>query len=86
MSEVVLSQDAIKALADTITRIMALMAEIDNANEDIKEQCEQVKEVVDMKPAEIKRIAKVLYKDSLEDEREKFETLEDFIQILKEKV
>ena len=86
MSEVVLSQEATKAFAETIKRIMALMAEIDNSNEDIKEQCEQVKEVVDMKPAEIKRIAKVLYKDSLEDEREKFETLEDFIEILKEKV
>mgnify|MGYP005838640455 CR=1 FL=1 len=86
MSEITLSQDAVKALSDTIKRIMALMSEIDNANEDIKEQCEQVKETVDMKPADIKRIAKVLYKDSLEDEREKFEALEDFVEMLKEKI
>jgi len=86
MSDVILSQDAIKALATTITRIMALMADIDNSNEDIKEQCEQVKEIVDMKPADIKRIAKVLYKDSLEEEREKFETLEDMVNVLKEKI
>lgn len=86
MSEVTLSPEAIKEFAATVTRIMALLAEIDNASEDISEQCKQLQEKVDIKPAEVKRIAKVLYKDSLEDERVKFETLEDMVEILKEKV
>lgn len=86
MSEVILSPEGQKTLATTVKRIMALMVEIDNSNEDIKEQCDQIKEQVDMKPAEIKALAKVLYKDSLDVEREKFETLEGFVELLKDKI
>lgn len=86
MSQIILSPEAQKDLANTVKRIMALMAEIDNSNEDIKEACEQLKDKVDMKPAEIKALAKVLYKDSLEAEREKFETLEGFVELLKGKM
>lgn len=81
-----LTDGAVKELAETITRIMALMSDIDANNEDIKEQCEQVQEKVDMKPSEIKRIAKVLYKDSLDDERDKFDALEEMVTLLKEKL
>ena len=86
MSTIILSPEAQTKLASTVKNIMALMAEIDNAQEDIKEQCEQAKEIVDMKPAEIKALAKTIYKDSLDTEREKFETLEGLVELLKGKI
>lgn len=86
MENIVLSQEAVKSLATTVKQVMGLMAEIEAANEDIGELCKQLKDSVDIPPAETKKIAKVLYKNSLEDERSKFETLEEMVAILEGKV
>lgn len=87
MAEVILGEQAVKELATTVKAIVHLMAEIDNANSDIKEQCDQLKEKVDIKAAEIKRIAKAVYDESyIGTEREKLESLEDMVEVLKGKV
>lgn len=87
MSEVVLGGVALKELATTVKAIVHLMSEIANAQEDIKEQCEQLKEKVDMKPAEVKAIAKAVYDESyLDTQREKLESLEDMVEALEGKV
>lgn len=87
MSDVILGQEALKTLADTIKSIVTLLAEIDNSKEDIKEAIEQLREQVDVPAKDIKDIAKAVYDESYLDKKKgELETLEDMLQALEGKV
>lgn len=87
MPNIVLGQEALEAVAATVKKIVHLMAEIENANSDISEQCDQLKEKVDISKAETKRIAKAVYNEAyLDQEKDKLESLEDMLQALEGKL
>ena len=87
MSEVILSKEMLEYLGGQIKRIVHLMAEIENAREDISEIADQVKEKVDIAKSEVSRIAKAVYDESyLEKEKEKIESLEDMLGALEGKL
>lgn len=87
MADVILGKEALEQVAGTVTKIVHLMAEIENANADISELCDQLKDKVDISKAETKRIAKAVYNESyLDQEKEKLESLEDMLQALEGKL
>lgn len=87
MAEVILGKEALEYLGNQIKRIVHLMAEIENAKDDIGEISGQVKEKIDIPKAEVNRIAKAVYDESyLDKEKEKLETLEDMLQALEGKL
>lgn len=73
--------DKIK-LKNSVEEICGQLAIIDSANDQIKSIVDNVKEYVDIKPADIKKIAKIRYKNNLEQARAEAEELFDIFDEL----
>lgn len=75
MAELILSQEAQDKLGGVIKDIDGLMYQIDSANEAIKEACKAVAEDIDIRAADVKKIASLFHKNNVTEERERAEMI-----------
>jgi uncharacterized protein YaaR (DUF327 family) len=80
MSEVNLNPEELKAYKNAIDEIVNSMLRSSAESELVKDICDVQKEKYGIPPATTKKVATVIFKDNLEDERDKFETIESLVE------
>lgn len=80
MTTNIISTDANKQLESVIKSIDMMMYEMDSIKEAISEAAKSLKDVVDISPADIKKIASIVHKNNVEEEREKTELIFDIAE------
>lgn len=80
MTTNIISTDANKQLESVIKSIDMMMYEMDSIKEAISEAAKSLKDVVDISPADIKKIASIVHKNNIEEEREKTELIFDIAE------
>ena len=82
MTEVSLNPEELKAYKNAIAEITNSMTRIDAENELIKDICEVQKEKYGIKPTFTKKVAQIIFKDSLDEEVEKMELISTLVEKL----
>lgn len=91
VNEVVIRQADLKEFSDDIQYVVNLTAQLESSREALSERCKELSEKysehpsLSLKPAQIKKVAGIIYKDSLNEERSKANELFDLLEALEEK-
>lgn len=80
MTTNIISTDANKQLESVIKSIDMMMYEMDAIKDAINEAAKSLKDVVDISPTDIKKIASIVHKNNVEEEREKTELIFDIAE------
>lgn len=88
---VTIRQADFKEFSDDIEYCCNLLAAVESAKEAYNERCKKLADkykehpTFAMKPASLKKVVSIVYKDSLDEERSKAEEIFDLIEALQEK-
>ena len=90
-NEVSVRQADLKEFAEDIEQLAGMVAVLEAAKDNLSERCRELAEKYEEHPslsfkaAQIKRMANILFKDNLAEEREKVEQIFDVIEAIQEK-
>lgn len=59
-----------------------VMQEIDDLNEGLNDTIKALAEEIDVKPSQLKKAIRIAHKNSLQEERDKFEEIEDILDVV----
>ena len=76
------SADDKARLKQLVTEGIAVKQEIETLNDGLNDTIKSIAEEMEIKPSMIKKVIAVAHKRNLQDEREKFEELEDILTTL----
>lgn len=76
------SADDKARLKQLVTEGVAVKQEIETLNDGLNDTIKAIAEEMEIKPSMLKKVIAVAHKRNLQDEREKFEELEDIINTL----
>jgi transposase-like protein len=77
----VYSQEDVRRLKEIVNEGMAIMQEVETLNEGLRDTIKAVAEEVGIKPAQLSKAIRIAHKASLQDEREKFDQIEEILEI-----
>jgi len=76
------SSEDVRRLKEIVNEGMAVLQEIETLNEGLRETVKSVAEEVGIKPAQLSKAIRIAHKASLGDEREKFDQIEEILEIV----
>lgn len=74
------SEDDKNRIKQLVDEGCVVKQEIDTLNEGLNDTIKAIAEELEIKPSMLKKVINTVYKRNLDEEREKFEELEDIIQ------
>ena len=71
-----------KEIVDAVNEAVQVRWQMDEAKQSIKEIAEAIKDKYEIKPAEFIKVVETVYKNNLEEQREKLDALEKVVDII----
>jgi hypothetical protein len=73
-------QEDIVRLKQLMTEGCQVMQEVDDLNEGLNDTIKAIAEEIEVKPAQLKKAIKIAYKNSMIEERDKLDEIDDILQ------
>lgn len=74
------NSEDVTRLKELVNEGCVVLQEIDDLNESFNDTVKAIAEELDIRPSQLKKAVKIAYKNTLNEERDKFEEVEDILQ------
>jgi len=81
MSKALTPQDVAR-LKTLVTDGCSVLQEVEDLNAGLNETVKAIAEELEIKPAQLKKVIKIAYKASLQEEKDKFDEIEDLLGVI----